>query len=149
MSSVIVPLLSGVGLGRYTGYIDGRISFSINQLIYQIPFLIVLFIERKRILVIHNHIDNNHNIKMFLVCLFFVNVVLSQLATVMENSWRVMLLFGMFNIVTFSYLYNVEKNKAKKYTIFILLFAYLVYYWFFTFVITGRHATVPYLIGLE
>lgn len=145
MSYIITPLLAGIGLGRYTGYINGQIIFSINQIIYQIPFVVVLIIERKIISINDTDTIAKKKYKLFNTCLFFINMVLSQLASVNENSWRVTLIFGLFNTVLFSYIYANEKNKTKKNICLLILFVYAIFYWYFIYVLTGRHGTVPYV----
>lgn len=148
MSALIVPILSGVGLGRYIGYVSSNITFSINQLLYQIPFVVIIILERR--LLFESTESRNvlvRHFELFSLCIFFVNLVLSQLATVMENSWRVTLLVGLFNIVLFPYLIKKENDKTKRMFYVLVLILYLVLYWFFTFVITGRHGTVPYVFA--
>lgn len=148
MTYVAVPLLSGIGLSRYVGYINGKISFSINQLIYHIPYLAILIFSSNAITIDKNY-DNIslRHFKLFSLCMFFINAVLSQLATVMEHSWRVIILFGLFNIVTFSYVYRHEKNRTKRKVLLLIMMFYGCFYWYFTFVLTGRHGTVPFVFA--
>lgn len=147
MQYVITPLLVSIGLGRYTGYINGQIIFSLNQFIYQIPFIVVLIIEKNRIASSNYDVVSLKKFRLFTMCIFFINIVLSQLASVNENSWRVTLVFGLFNTVIFSYLYANEKNRTKKYVCILILFAYAFFYWYFTYVLTGRHGTIPYVFA--
>lgn len=147
MSYIIAPLLAGIGLGRYTGYINGQIYFSINQILYQISFVAVLVIERRIISINNTDTISEKKYKLFSICVFFINGVLSQLASVNENSWRVTLIFGLFNTVLFSYICANENNKTRKYICFLILFIYSIFYWYFTYVLTGRHGTIPYVFA--
>lgn len=145
MTYIIVPVMSRIGLSRYVGYINGHISFSINQVIYQVPYLLILAISGHTLSKDESDDKLLKNFKLFSLCVFIVNAVFSQLATVMENSWRMVILFGLFNVLTFSFIYQNENNRSKKLLLLFILLIYGCFYWYFVYVLTGRHGTVPYI----
>lgn len=143
---IAIPLVEFIGLRRFGVYLDGNFSISLRQLIYQVVFIAILFLEFKKVLSIDSEIDiKNSRFILFLLFAFSTFCISCQLASINVNSWRIRLFFEIYNIVFFSYLYKDESNKRKKYLILFMLIAYIVFFWAYTFVITGRHDTIPYL----
>lgn len=150
LKSAVLSLLNHLNMERFTYYISGSIVFSIKQLIYQVAFVFVLLIEYKKVFVMNRETDTNNAIfVLFMLFIFTVFCISCQLASVNENSWRIKILFDVFNIAFFSYLYNNECDKRKRYIILFILIVYMLFFWSYTFVITGRHQTIPYIYGLQ
>ncbi len=149
LKTVAIPILNFLNMNRFTYYILGNITLSFKQLIYQISFIVVLLIEYKKVFLIDKDI-NTKNARFILFMLFvFVTFCIScHLASIDENSWRIKILFDIFNIVFFSYLFSNEPDKRKKNIILIILITYVLFFWIYTFVVTGRHQTIPYIFGL-
>lgn len=149
LNIVAVPILKILGLERFVGYINGELIFSLKQLIYQLSYLIILFIEYKRLFITNKKTSNEKRFLLFFLLIFIIYCVSCQLASINENSWRIRLYFDIFNIVLFSYLYNNECDKRKKILILFIIILYLLLFWMYTFLITGRHQTIPYIFGLK
>lgn len=147
---IAIPILEHIGLRQFGVYLDGDISFSINQLIYQLIFIIVIFIEYNKTLTIDSKTDlKTSRFVLLLLFSFVIYCVSCQLATINENSWRISLFFEIYVIILFSYLYSTEENKRKKNIILLILLLYLILFWAYTFVFTGRHGTIPFVFSLK
>lgn len=141
-NKIIVQLLEIINLARFSNYINGTIRLSINQLLLQVPYIGILLAERKRI-TSRDQIQID-TFMTFLMLMFSLNIILSQLATITPHSWRATMLFALFNTLYFPLIHQKEKSLIRKKIISITLIGYSVVYWYYNFVLTGRHATVPY-----
>ena len=147
MNYTVVPLMENIGFSRYASYLKGDMHFSINQIILQIPFIFILFFERKYFR--KDGVSDVVTLKFrnYLLNIFFLAAVFAQLATINQHSWRTTLIFNTFNMVLFPYIYKGEKNKNRKIIILTIIIVFSVVYWYCNYVLWGRHNTIPYIFS--
>lgn len=133
----ITALLSLFGFSKYLGYISGTIRFMPNQLISRLPaFVLFLYTWKK--------LDaNEDNLRFFFTMLCF-DLLCSQFSSVNPFGVRIALYFSLFSIISYPSVY-IAANKNK--VTLVLLVAYMVFFWWFYFVHSGTHQTMPYLFG--
>ena len=139
--SVIIKILSVVGLSKYLIYIRGQITVLPNQLILRLPLFIAFTYcyrdWRKR--------DKN---VPFFYSMLILDLLTSQLASITENSGRISTYFSAYCIFSLSSLAKTyNKGSFKRLAINTILVVYLLLYWYYYFVIKGIHATVPFVFA--
>ncbi len=138
-NNFIASSLNLIGMGKYSNYISGDILLSANKFI-KASFIIVLsFVQKKEIF------SENKLAWFYLVMFVLDSLIISQLSSVFVYSVRIGYFFQIFNIFYFTYIvYNVKRNKLKPF-VAILMIAYLLYLWNYTFVISNAGETVPFI----
>lgn len=145
----VVPMMDQLGLGDYTQYLSGGYSFSLNQFIYQVPFIIIIILTNSLFVKLSHNKKRIRDVGTFLGCMFFINIFLSQINTISVISWRVVLLFSVMNIIIVPFAIRYCKIiKYKKVSIYIL-FIFLIAYWCLNIPILNRQDTLPYRIWIQ
>lgn len=127
--------ISMLNLNYYATYIKESLHFSIDQFLLKIPFLLFFILNWNYF----KYCKNN----LFLICMFFFDVILSQLSTGMVYAGRIAMYFQIFNIISFAIL--TSNDRKKDYFIqrsIILLLCFLI--WILQNVVLGYNATIPY-----
>lgn len=137
VNKLVTPVLNLLGLSRYQYYLSGIFKFMPNQVILRIPILILLILGRKEFK--KKYLGAN-----FFIAMILLDLVVSQLAGITSNSWRISVYFSMFSIISIPALYKCTRRISQKLTGSIMM-VYLLVYWIYFFVLMGTHATVPYV----
>lgn len=138
-NSFRMMLTNLLGLNDYSTYVNGTVAISINQIYTDIPVLLLFLIIWKR--------RKNIEDYTFLTFCVFSNIVLSQLSSVMAYSSRIVLYISVFKMLIVPiYLNNLQGRLKKIITLILILLLYSIY-WYYTYVIKGTDATVPYVFA--
>lgn len=136
-------------ISSYINYLPRNVNFSFNQIVLQLPYLALMYKERKQVLEFKNISIDNKNFLGFNMLMFIIQFVFSQLSTVTVNSWRINLIFSIFLIVIIPLIISFEKKMRTRKLILLISIAYIVIYWFYMFAYLGKHNTVPYVFGMQ
>ena len=138
-NSFRIMLTNLLGLSDYSTYVNGTVAISINQIYTDIPVLLLFLMIWKR--------RKNIEDYTFLTFCVFSNIVLSQLSSVMAYSSRIVLYISVFKMLIVPiYLNNLQGRLKKIITLILILLLYSIY-WYYTYVIKGTDATVPYVFA--
>lgn len=138
-NSFRMMLTNLLGLSDYSTYVNGTVAISINQIYTDIPVLLLFLMIWKR--------RKNIEDYTFLTFCVFSNIVLSQLSSVMAYSSRIVLYISVFKMLIVPiYLNNLQGRLKKIITLILILLLYSIY-WYYTYVIKGTDATVPYVFA--
>lgn len=143
LSRINLPIISG-----YINYLPRNVNFSFNQIVLQLPYLALMYKERKQVLEFKNISIDNKNFLDFNMLMYIIQFVFSQLSTVTVNSWRINLIFSIFLILIIPLIISFEKKMRTRKLILLISIAYIAIYWFYMFAYLGKHNTVPYVFGM-
>lgn len=143
LSSINLSIISS-----YINYLPRNVNLSINQIILQIPYLTLMYKERRNISKFRNSSAENRKFLAFNMLIFIIQFGFSQLSTVTVNSWRINLIFSLFLIVTIPLVISLEKHVKTRKIILMISITYVAIYWFYMFVHLCKHNTVPYVFGI-
>lgn len=118
----------------YYVYLDGTLSFSLNQFIRKLPVIICLIFTS---LFIKHAKDIYFYLSMFVFDIFF-----SQFGSITEQSNRIGYYFSIFDIILFSF---VAKYYKKK-TMYLFFFLYALFIFCYDYYYLGRSEIFPYKI---
>lgn len=142
--NVITFLLRTFGLAKYAGYIQGNgsIYFIPNQIIFRLPIIILFIIRWRRIL-------KEDELAPFYGSLLVLDLLASQLISINVYAFRIASFFSEYNMLSYSALVYAgnKKYRTNRYVTLLYVLAYMVYYWTYYYVITGTHATFPYMFA--
>lgn len=135
---IVLKLLSSVGLGQYSNYLQGeQMSLSLGQIIWQMPLLLVLVVTWK-------DLCRTDDAAPFYMATVLLTIVLTQLVSVDVNALRIASYFSMYCILWAPSVYRVSRPGSKRILVTLLLIVYGLAYWYYNYVIQGRNETVPY-----
>lgn len=142
--NVIAVLLRAVGLAKYAGYIQGNGSIYLmpNQIILRLPIIILLVIRWKRMM-------TEDELTPFYGSMIVLDLLASQLISINVYAFRIASFFSEYNMLSYSALVYAgnRKYRANRYITLLYVLAYIIYYWIYYYVITGTHATFPYVFA--
>ncbi|MSE04354.1 hypothetical protein GKC34_15200 (plasmid) [Lactobacillus salivarius] len=138
-NSFRMMLTNLLGLSDYSTYVNGTVAISINQIYTDIPVLLLFLMIWKR--------RKNIEDYTFLTFCIFSNIVLSQLSSVMAYSSRIVLYISVFKMLIVPIYLNNLQGRLKKIITLILILLFYSIYWYYTYVIKGTDATVPYVFA--
>lgn len=138
-NSFRMMLTNLLGLSDYSTYVNGTVAISINQIYTDIPVLLLFLMIWKR--------RKNIEDYTFLTFCVFSNIVLSQLSSVMAYSSRIVLYISVFKMLIVPIYLNNLQGRLKKIITLILILLFYSIYWYYTYVIKGTDATVPYVFA--
>jgi hypothetical protein len=142
--SIIALILDRIGLSKYSGYIKGDNGLYLlpNQILIRLPIIILFLIRWKKIL-------KEDKLAPFYGSMFVLDLLTSQLMSINAYAFRIGSFFTEYNILSYSALIYAgnRKFKTNRYMTFLYVVGYLVYYWIFYYVVTGNHATFPYVFA--
>lgn len=138
MLGIISELLRNVGLASFARYITGSIRLLPNQLILRLPIFILFLWNWK-------YFPKKDRRIAFYLCMLVLDLVISQLASITDQSGRIALFFSEYSIISYPLLcLNENTGKYRKWSS-IFLVSYVSVFWLYYFVIKGIHATYPYM----
>lgn len=131
-------VLSRLGFGSYSsGYLNGSLGLSVNQIVLRLPALCVyLYCFHK------TRKEEWNTLEGFFLAMFILDLFASQMGTVSGQSLRISFYFGSFQILGLPYFIYNEKKKRTILTA--LLIGYLCIYWYVYYVIYGYSSIYPY-----
>lgn len=132
----LYPLLGTLGLSKYSYYLSGDFSFSINQFILKVPILLIISLNINEIF--------KKDSKIYFYLILVLDVIASQLASLSDYSIRMSIYLAMFNIYGYAIL-SESNNRVKMFVIRFLIIIYLLIYWYYTYCVKGNDQTVPYV----
>lgn len=142
--NVIAVLLRAIGLAKYAGYIQGNGSIHLmpNQIIMRLPIIVLLVIRWKRMLA-------EDELTPFYGSMIVLDLLASQLISINVYAFRIASFFSEYNMLSYSALVYAgnRKYRTNRYVTLFYVLAYMVYYWIYYYVITGTHATFPYIFA--
>lgn len=142
--NVIAVLLRTFGLARYVGYIQGSGSIYLmpNQIVLRLPIIILFIIRWKKMLA-------EDELTPFYGSMMVLDLLASQLISINVYAFRIASFFSEYNMLSYSALVYAgnRKYRTNRYVALLYVLAYMVYYWIYYYVITGTHATFPYMFA--
>lgn len=137
-TGIMIRFISVLGLNKFVNYISGNVYFLPNQIIMRLPLIILYVLNWKKM-------NNKDKLTPFYFTMIFWDLISSQLISVNVYAFRISMFFAVYNIFSIPTLVVSQKKESNKIFITILIFLYLIYYWYYTYVIQGMHATIPYV----
>lgn len=142
--NVIAVLLRTFGLARYVGYIQGSGSIYLmpNQIVLRLPIIILFIIRWKKMLA-------EDELTPFYGSMMVLDLLASQLISINVYAFRIASFFSEYNMLSYLALVYAgnRKYRTNRYVALLYVLAYMVYYWIYYYVITGTHATFPYMFA--
>lgn len=136
--NLLLKLVSSLGMSRFSNYLTGdQFHLLINQIILRLP-VIGLFIANWKYLKSHS------KTAAFYMAMLVLDMVAAQLISVDTFAFRISQYFLMYLIPAAPVLYTCRKQGMARSVNTLLLVAYLLVYWYYTYVLQLRHGTVPY-----
>ena len=135
---LVIKLLSSVGFDRYNNYLEGeQFSLMLNQIILRLPLLAVLIIGWKDL----KRTDRAAN---FYLAMVLLDMVAAQLVSVDVNAIRIGYFFSIYAVLWVPSVYQTSSTGLKRTAVALLVVAYALFFWYFTYVLQMRHETIPY-----
>lgn len=141
---IFVPFIRNIalkimGLSDFKqGYLTGKSSFVINQLILRLPILLFILIQWKQV--------KNSQLKYLFLSILICDIFISQLSSISDFASRISLYFSAYYIYVIPYFIN-EESKTRKTILTIFIIGYFLFYWYYSFVIMNYNQTIPYLFS--
>lgn len=140
---LVLKLFSLVGFNRYNNYLDGgQFQIMLNQIILRLPLLAVLAVSWKEL-------NKEDKAAPFYLAMVLLDIVASQLVSVDVNAIRIGYFFAIYAVLWIPSVYRACGSGVKRTTITVLLVAYAVFFWYYTYVVQLRHETYPYHFFFE
>ena len=136
---LVLKVLSLVGLGQYSNYLEGeQMQLMLSQIVLRLPLLVVLLASWKELC-------KNDKAAPLYLALLLLDMVMSQLVSVDTNTLRIGAYFSVYTILWIPSVYRVTKPGVKRTVIALLCICYAVFYWYYTYIYSLRHETYPYM----
>lgn len=135
----IIQILKFVGLASYTAYLGDGFHFVINQSIFRLPILLLIFVNWR----IWNRYESNSRI---FLAMFILTLLCWQLTSVNIYAGRISYYFSIIEVLTFPSLCYSHSNKNFRFFMISYLIIFLLCYWWIFYVYYGIDATVPYIM---
>lgn len=139
--NVIAIILTKIGLSKYSGYIRGDNGIHIlpKQFLLRLPIMALLIIRWKKIV-------KEDKLSVFYASMMVLDLLASQLMSINAYAFRIASFFSEYNILSYSALVYAGEKRNKFMRLF-YVFAYIVCYWIYFYVIVGSHKTFPYVFA--
>ena len=136
--SLVIKLLSMVGLSQFSNYLQGdQITLLPGQIALRIPLFAMLFFCWKEL-------DEKWRITPFFLATLLLDLVVSHLVSVDVNALRISFYLSMYNMIWIPAAIGSCKSKEKRILLSVLVVCYGLFYWYYTYVLQLRHETYPY-----
>lgn len=136
----IAIFLNNIELGKYAAYIQGDVYLLPIQIILRAPFIILILLN-------WNKYNEKYNMAPIFLVMMIIDLLVSQLGSISQYSWRIATYFSMFNCLSYPSICLIWKKRITRISCDILLIMYLISYWVYYFVLKGVHQTIPYIIA--
>lgn len=137
---VVLKVLSMVGLGQYSNYLQGEeIRLMLSQIVLRIPFVILILCSWRQFC-------SKDIAAPFYMAMLLLDIVISQLVSVDTNALRIGSYFSLYTIVWLPAVYRVTTPGVKRTTATVFAIGYMMVYWYYTYVIQLRNETYPYAV---
>ena len=131
----------GPAFARYVKvYLHDEVSFMPMQVMRRLPLLVLFIGSWKKI-------HRSSDISIFLGISIILDILISQLGSIMSQSGRIGTYFSEYNIVLYPYLLRVHRKNKFFYGILLILILFIT--WIYDYVLTERGQTVPYIFYFE
>lgn len=139
---LILNLMSAVGFDRFSNYLKGnQISLMINQIILRLPLILLFLCNWK-------YFKKSTKAAAFYMTMLLLDMVAAQLISVDVYAFRIGHYFLQYVILAAPALYACRKPGFQRTTTVLLMIAYCLFYWYFTYILELRHETYPYAFNL-
>ena len=136
-NSLLISILTRLGLEKYIGYVSGDNLISIKKIIVLLPIIFIFCINKK-----DYYLKNN---SILLLLIFIMSIILSFFSASGSGfGLRISFIFTIFYIVFIPLICLDKDGKIKKYY-FVIMLLYLMVYWYYYFVYGNVGETVPYI----
>lgn len=140
---LVLKLLSGIGLGQYSNYLEGeQMGLSLGQLVWQMPLLLVIVLNWK-------DLCRTDKAAPFYMATVLLTTVLSQLVSVDVNALRIASYFSVYCILWVPSVYRACRPGSKRILITLLMVGYGLVYWYYNYVLQMRNETIPYQFFIQ
>lgn len=137
---LVLQLLSSIGLDRFGSYLRGEeMSLMVNQIILRIPLFVILLVNWK-------DMCRKQSATPFYLAMLAMDTVASQLVSVDINAIRIGYFFSVYSLLWLPAACNCGKG-AKRFFCIAAVCVYALLFWYYTYVLTGRHQTYPYIFS--
>lgn len=123
-----------------TWYLRGDFGLMPNQIFIRLPLLLPLIFLRKRF-------ENNDRVFYLFMTAQYIELALSQLAGLSEQTVRITYYFSILHIIAIPYI-CATLQKGERLIQQVYYVVYLSVYWMYYFVSMGAAHTVPYMFCL-
>lgn len=135
---VLIKLVSMVGFSQFNNYLQGgTISLMVGQIILRLPLFAILVLCWK-------DMQSKWKMAPFFLCMLFLDLVAAHLVSVDVNALRISYYFSLYSIIWIPAAIGSCPNKGKRTMLCLLVVAYGLFYWYYTYVLQLRHETYPY-----
>lgn len=135
---LLIQLMEMVGIDRFSTYLKGdTMHLLVNQIIIRLPLILLFVINWKHLRRFTPH-------GAFYLVILFIDMVLSQLISVDVYSFRIGYYFTVYLMLGIPALYAGIPCHVKRTATTVILVAYCLFYWYYTYVMQLRHETIPY-----
>ena len=137
--NLLVKILGILGLENYTYYItnNSSVTFSLNQIIYRLPALILLYFSSRKL---PTKPDNYYFYILMILYTILANQLYGDTGAALYAG-RIGQYFAIYQIFAFS---EIFKNVSVSPILIILLVIYYFIYWCFYYAYLGIDSTIPY-----
>lgn len=135
----VIQILRLVGLSSYTNYLGEGFRFVLNQSVFRLPILLLIFCNWRK------WNQNERNARIFLL-MFILTLLCWQLTSVNIYSGRISYYFSSVEVLSYPSLCYTLVNKNNRLLMIVCLIVFLFAYWWIFYVYYGIDATFPYAI---
>lgn len=137
-TGILGRFIAALGLDKFSNYISGDVHLLPNQIMMRLPLIMLYVLNWRRM-------NNKDKLTPFYFTMLFWDLIASQLISVNVYAFRISMFFSAYSIFSIPALFVSQEKKNSKILITILVSLYLIYYWYYTYVVQGMHATIPYV----
>lgn len=139
---LVLKIMIAAGFGRFSNYLTGNgVYLLLTQVALRLPVLCVTLFSWKRL---RNATPN----AAFFLAMMLLDLLASQIASMSAYAFRIAFYFAMYAILAVPYLFKYQKSRFEKTLVALVLTAFFAAYWYYTYVLSGNHQTVPYAFQL-
>ena len=135
---LVIKLVSMVGFSQFNNYLQGgTMSLMVGQIVLRLPLFAILILCWK-------DMQGKWSMAPFFLCMLFLELVAAHLVSVDVNALRISFYFSLYSIIWIPAAIGSCPNKGKRIMLCLLILAYGLFYWYYTYVLQLRHETYPY-----
>lgn len=135
----VVQILRLIGLSSYTAYLGDGFHFVLNQSVFRLPILLLVFFNWRN----WNQYESNSRI---FLGMFILTLLCWQLTSVNIYAGRISYYFSIIEVLTYPSICYAHSNKNIRFIMTSYLIIFLIFYWWFFYGYYGIDSTVPYLM---